>query len=32
MVKALNKAAEKIPPLDMNKKTSDDKNQRLNGP
>ena len=32
MVKALNKAAEKIPPLDLNKKTCEDINERLHGP
>ena len=31
MVKALNKAAEKIPPLDLNKKTCEDINERLHG-
>ena len=33
MVKALNKAAEKFPPpLDLNKKTCEDINERLHGP
>ena len=32
MVKALNKAAEKSPPLDLNKKTCEDINERLPGP
>ena len=32
MVKALNKAAEKNPPLDLNKKTCEDINERLHGP
>ena len=32
MVKALNKAAEKIPPLDLIKKTCEDFNERLHGP